>query len=181
MTATVTYMTPPDATLAIGVPQRLSRKLCVLFLLASLGSAGLALSWSSWAGQAPDLLRLLPAAMALVFLVIGARPRHWKAWVYFKVDYNGLWFPARIPQPKQQAWLRVPWVDVKQMQVLPGADGRDALVLELAIDSAQQQQFFAEVHQQRNTLLDGNTFSVAYRSFFVPPNATLQQLKALQS
>ncbi|MDX1802752.1 MAG: hypothetical protein R3292_01640 [Alcanivorax sp.] len=181
MTATVTYMTPPDATLAIGVPQRLSRKLCVLFLLLALACLWLTLVWSDWANQAPQALRLIPAAMALVFFAIGARPRYWKARVYFKVDYNGLWFPARIPQPKQQAWLRVPWADVIEMQASANAGGRDALVLALAIDSDQQQQFFSEAHQQRTILQDGDTFSVAYRSFFVPANATLQQLKALQS
>ncbi|MEO6277288.1 hypothetical protein [Roseateles sp.] len=126
---------------------------CAMLVVGAVTAVMLALHW-----QAMPLWAALLAGLLTPALMGGsAWPRLWRDTTRFIADETGMFFPAypaltfAATEPRQEAWLAVPWQHVANIRVATevGEDG-SCVAFDLQVSPSERARFFGTVGEPRD-------------------------------
>ena len=131
-----------------------------------------------------------PIAFKWVFLIISFifaigifNKNNWKAWPYFHVDENGIYFPSEIPSKKTTKYLFIPFENFIKIDYEKILGNRMGLTIKAYVSQQEKEIFFRE-DAFRNAFFgieskEDKTISFAYAKGFHHTEQTAIELKEM--
>ncbi len=158
-----------------------AKLICSAYSLVSGGFLVAYMTYESWAGNSPWVLKYAFLVLGLVFLLVLLKPTNWKEWVYFTADDYGIHFPSSPSPSDEPRFLDVSWANVGNIKREKLYGGVYGISIELKLSQSEVDTHFSNVASTNKILgfnqMRGEYFVIAYaNNAFQKLPAVIKQL-----